>query len=153
VEKVCIWTPDKDLAQCVSGDRVVQVDRKSQKIRNAEGVREKFGVEPTLIPDYLALVGDSADGYPGLDGIGRATAARLLGRYGPIEDFPPEALGERRELALLFKVLATLRTDAPPFKEVDELRWRGPGESFAALADRMGSERLIARAAKAPRAA
>jgi 5'-3' exonuclease len=153
VEKVCIWTPDKDLAQCVSGDRVVQVDRKSQKIRNAEGVREKFGVEPTLIPDYLALVGDSADGSPGLDGIGRATAARLLGRYGPIEDFPPEALGERRELALLFKVLATLRTDAPPFKEVDELRWRGPGESFAALADPKGSERLIARAAKAPRAA
>src|SRR5213594_402450 len=103
VEKVCLWTPDKDLAQCVRGDRVVQVDRRSQKIRNAEGVREKFGVEPALIPDFLALVGDSADGYPGIPGFGPVTAARLLNRYGIIEAFPPEVLGGSRDLALLFK--------------------------------------------------
>jgi len=90
VEKVCIWTPDKDLAQCVRGDRVVQVDRKSGNIRNADGVREKFGVAPELIPDYLALVGDSADGYPGIAGIGAVTAARLVNRYGPIEQFPAD---------------------------------------------------------------
>src|SRR5436190_20407188 len=88
VEKVCIWTPDKDLAQCVRGDRVVQIDRKSQQIRNAEAVRAKFGVEPMLIPDYLALVGDAADGYPGIPGIGAVTAARLINRHGKIEDFP-----------------------------------------------------------------
>src|SRR5438270_6627299 len=88
VEKICIWTPDKDLAQCVRGDRVVQIDRRSNKIRNAEGVREKFGVEPILIPDFLALVGDAADGYPGIPGIGRIGAARLLNRYGGIENFP-----------------------------------------------------------------
>jgi 5'-3' exonuclease len=149
VQKVCIWTPDKDLAQCVSGDRVVQIDRRSQKICNANGVREKYGVDPVRIPDYLALVGDSADGYPGLDGVGRATAVRLIGRHGPIEDFPPEVLGERRELALLFKNLATLRTDAPLFQGINELEWRGPSDGFAALAGRMGSERLLARAVKA----
>ena len=88
-EKVCIWTPDKDLAQCVRGDRVVQVDRKGKKIRDAGGVREKFGVEPILIPDFLALVGDAADGYPGISGIGPVTAARLLNRHGAIEKFPP----------------------------------------------------------------
>src|SRR6266404_4721832 len=98
VERVCIWTPDKDLAQCVRGDRVVQVDRKTQKIRNAEGVREKFGVEPGLIPDFLALVGDAADGYPGIPGIGAVTAARLLNQYGNIEEFPPAVLGESRDL-------------------------------------------------------
>src|SRR6202162_4087221 len=113
VEKVCIWTPDKDLAQCVRGDRVVQVDRRGQKIRNAEGVREKFGVEPVLIPDFLALVGDAADGYPGIPGIGRIGAARLLNRHGAIEGFPPSVLGDSRGLALIFKDLATLRTDAP----------------------------------------
>jgi 5'-3' exonuclease len=149
VQKVCIWTPDKDLAQCVRGDRVVQVDRRAQKIRDAAGVREKFGVEPTLIPDYLALVGDSADGYPGLEGIGRATAVRLIASHGAIEDFPPTVLGERRALALLFKNLATLRTDAQLFDDVDELRWNGPVDTFAALAARMGNERLLARAQKA----
>jgi 5'-3' exonuclease len=148
VQKVCIWTPDKDLAQCVRGDRVVQVDRRTQAIRNAAGVREKFGVEPALIPDFLALVGDSADGYPGLEGIGRATAARLITRYGKIEDFPPTVLGERRELALLFKNLATLRTDARLFRDSDELRWRGPTDTFAARAKQMGSERLLSRALK-----
>src|SRR5205814_5191512 len=112
VEKVCIWTPDKDLAQCVHGDRVVQMDRRTNKIRNAEGVREKFGVTPELIPDFLALVGDTADGYPGIPGIGSVTAAQMLNRYGAIEKFPPALLGGRRERALLFKDLATLRTAA-----------------------------------------
>jgi 5'-3' exonuclease len=148
VQKVCIWTPDKDLAQCVSGDRVVQVDRRTQAIRNAAGVREKFGVEPALIPDFLALMGDSADGYPGLEGIGRATAARLITRYGKIEDFPPTVLGERRELALLFKNLATLRTDARVFADSDELRWRGPTDTFVTHAKKMGNERLLSRALK-----
>src|SRR3984893_18661708 len=108
VQKVCIWTPDKDLAQCVREDRVVQVDRKSNTIRDADGVRKKFGVSPPRIPDYLALVGDSADGYPGIAGIGPKGAASLIERHGRIEDFPAHVLGERSELALLFKTLATL---------------------------------------------
>src|SRR5579871_3776855 len=97
VQKVCIWTPDKDLAQCVREDRVVQVDRKSNAIRDAAGVQAKFGVNPQRIPDYLALVGDSADGYPGISGIGPKGAARLIERFGRIEDFPAEILGERKE--------------------------------------------------------
>ncbi|HEY3151160.1 MAG TPA: 5'-3' exonuclease H3TH domain-containing protein [Candidatus Binatia bacterium] len=149
VEKVCIWTPDKDLAQCVRGNRVVQVDRRSQKIRNADGVREKFGVEPVLIPDFLALVGDAADGYPGIPGIGPINAARLLNRHGIIEGFPPAVLGDSRELALLFKDLATLRTDARLFRDVDELRWRGPTEAFTACAERLGEARLLDRSLKA----
>jgi len=153
VQKVCIWTPDKDLAQCVRGDRVVQVDRRSQKIRNAEGVREKFGVEPGLIPDFLALVGDAADGYPGIPGIGRIGAARLLNRHGLIENFPPDVLGDGRDLALLFKNLATLRTDAALFGEVDELRWRGPTDAFAAWAERLGDARLLERCFKVSPAA
>lgn len=146
VRKVCIWTPDKDLAQCVVGDRVVQVDRKSKTIRDAAAVREKFGVEPVLIPDFLALVGDAADGYPGLEGIGRVSAARLLNRYGPIDGFPADVLGERQSLALLFKRLATLRTDEKLFAKVAELRWRGPTEAFAGYARRFGDERLLPRA-------
>jgi 5'-3' exonuclease len=150
VQKVCIWTPDKDLGQCVRGDRVVQVDRKTQKIRNADGVREKFGVAPELIPDYLALVGDAADGYPGIPGIGSVTAARLINRHGPIESFSPDVLGENQSLALLFKDLATLRTDAPLFRDVDEIRWRGPTPAFAALAqDRLGDARLAERSQRA----
>lgn len=149
VEKVCIWTPDKDLAQCVRTDRVVQIDRKSKVIRGADGVRTKFGVPPELIPDYLALVGDSADGYPGIAGIGAKGAASLLTRYGKIEDFPPGVLGEQRDLALLFKKLATLRTDAPLFTDIDELRWRGPTGPFASCAERLGDVRLLARAGKA----
>jgi 5'-3' exonuclease len=149
VDKVAIWTPDKDLAQCVRGDRVVQIDRKGKKIRDADGVREKFGVEPMLIPDYLALVGDAADGYPGIPGIGSITAAQLLNRHGMIENFPPAVLGERRELALLFKNLATLRTDAPLFRDVDELRWRGPADQFASWTERMGVPRLVERCQKA----
>ncbi len=148
VQKVCIWTPDKDLAQCVRDDRVVQIDRKTQKIRDAAGVREKFGVKPALIPDFLALVGDAADGYPGIEGIGRVTAARLVSLHGRIEDFPPTVLGERRALALLFKNLATLRTDAALFGDVDELRWRGPTAGFAARATQMGDARLLARCLK-----
>jgi 5'-3' exonuclease len=147
VEKVCIWTPDKDLAQCVVGERVVQVDRKSGQIRDADGVRQKFGVSPERIPDYLALVGDSADGYPGLAGIGPKTAAQLIGRYGPLESFPPEALRGKVEEALLFKRLATLRSDAPLFDDVDALRWRGPTASFAAAAEKIGDTRLLPRVA------
>jgi 5'-3' exonuclease len=149
VQKVCIWTPDKDLAQCVDGDLVVQVDRKTKTIRDAAGVREKFGVEPVLIPDFLALVGDTADGYPGLAGIGRVSAAGLLERYGPIEDFPRAILGERRELALLFKTLATLRTDERLFADVEGLRWRGPTDAFPECVDRLGDKRLLERSLRA----
>ena len=148
VEKISIWTPDKDLAQCVRGGRVVQVDRRGKKILDEKGVREKYGVGPELIPDLLALVGDAADGYPGVSGIGRVTAVRLLKQHGPIESFPPEVLGARREEALLFKDLATLRTDAPLFRDVDELEWRGPTKAFASWRERLG-ERLIERSAKA----
>ena len=148
VDKVCIWTSDKDLAQCVRGERIVQVDRKSNAIRNADGVRAKFGVEPQLIPDYLALVGDSADGYPGIDGIGPKSAAGLLRRYGRIEDFPPEVLRERLDLALLFKRLATLRTDAALFAEVDELSWRGPTASFGSWSERLADTGLLAKASR-----
>jgi 5'-3' exonuclease len=149
VEQVCIWTPDKDLAQSVRGNRVVQVDRRAGSIRNVEGVREKFGVGPDGIPDLLALVGDSADGYPGIPGIGKVTAARLVNEHGRIEDFPAEVLGERRELALLFKDLATLRSDAELFAAAEELRWRGPRDGFAAWAESIGDERLAERAALA----
>jgi len=153
VDKVCIWTPDKDLAQCVRGDRVVQVDRRTKKIRDEAGVREKFGVAPALIPDFLALVGDAADGYPGVAGIGAVTAAQLLNRHGPIEDFPATVLGERRERALLFKRLATLRTDAKLFRSPDALRWGGATPQFAAWAERMNAPRLVERAHKAAQAA
>ena len=149
VDKVCIWTPDKDLAQCVRGDRVVQVDRVTKTIRDAAEVRAKFGVDPPLIPDFLALVGDAADGYPGIPGIGPVTAARMLRQHGPIECFPDEVLGARRGLALRFKVLATLRSDAPLFADVDALRWRGPGAAFASWAKRMEAPRLVERAAGA----
>jgi 5'-3' exonuclease len=149
VEQVCIWTPDKDLAQCVRGDRVVQVDRKTRSIRNAQGVREKFGVEPAMIPDFLALVGDSADGYPGIAGIGRVTATRLIIQYGNLESFPPTILGDRRELALRFKTLATLRTDAEVFRDVEELRWQGPTQAFSEHPAVLGDVRLLERARKA----
>src|SRR5215210_2208633 len=145
VQKVCIWTPDKDLAQCVRGDRVVQVDRRGNKIFTAEGIREKFGVDPVLIPDYLALVGDAADGYPGIPGIGPRNAERLLHKHGPIESFPPNVLEDKHDLALLFKDLATLRTDAPLFRDVEELRWRGPTPTFVAYAERLGDARLVQR--------
>lgn len=148
VEKVCIWTPDKDLAQSVRDDRVVQVDRKSGNIRNSDAVRKKFGVGPELIPDFLALVGDAADGYPGIPGIGKTTAAQLLNRHGIIEDFPSSVLGGNRDLALLFRNLATLRTDAPLFTDVDELRWRGPTAGFADHTERFGDSRILERSLK-----
>ncbi|HEY6822097.1 MAG TPA: 5'-3' exonuclease H3TH domain-containing protein [Burkholderiales bacterium] len=146
VEKVCIWTPDKDLAQCVRGDRVVQMDRRAHAMRDEAAVKTKFGVEPPRIPDLLALVGDTADGYPGIAGIGEVTAARLINRHGAIESFPPDVLsGERREQALLFKRLATLRNDAPLFQNVDQLRWRGPTDAFAAWAQKIGDAKLLSR--------
>jgi 5'-3' exonuclease len=145
VQKVAIWTPDKDLAQCVRGTRVVQIDGRRKIVRDAAGVREKFGVDPPLIPDLLALAGDAADGYPGIPGIGARTAAQLLNRYGRIESFPPDILGKQRDLALLFKKLATLRTDAPLFKKVETLRWRGPTPAFAALIEKMKAPQLMKR--------
>jgi 5'-3' exonuclease len=165
VEKVCIWTPDKDLAQCVVGDRVVQVDRKSGKVRDAAGVQQKFGVVPKSIPDYLALVGDAADGYPGLPGFGAKSAAAVLSRFLHIEKIPSDpaewranifksgrlaaVLTEQREQALLFRTLATLRDDAPLFDSVERLRWKGPTASFANLATSIGAPELIERAEKA----
>jgi 5'-3' exonuclease len=152
VQKVCIWTPDKDLAQCVVEDRVVQVDGRRGVIRDAESVRAKFGVEPAYIPDYLALVGDAADGYPGIAGYGPKTAASLINRYGPIEKFPVDLLKDKRKLALLFKKLATLRTDAPLFDDVEQLRWRGAMTSFPSLAQAIegtsGEARLASRVMK-----
>ncbi len=148
VEKICIWTPDKDLAQCVIEDKVVQVDGRRGVIRDAEGVRAKFGVPPSLIADYLALVGDSADGYPGIKGLGAKTAASLLNRFGPIEDFPEDVLKDKKEVALLFKDLATLRTDAPLFKKVDELEWKGPTKDFEAYINKIGEPRILERAQK-----
>ena len=146
VEKICIWTPDKDLAQCVVGDRVVQVDRRSGVIRDAAAVRAKFGVDPQFIPDYLALVGDAADGYPGISGCGPKTAVQLINRYGPLENFGPDVLNEEnRTLALLFKDLATLRTDAPLFEDVEELRWRGATADFPQVGAKMGSARLLTK--------
>ena len=146
VVKVCIWTPDKDLAQCVREDRVVQIDRRSGTIRDANDVKKKFGVDPKLIPDYLALVGDSADGYPGIPGIGKISATRLLNQYGKIERFPKNVLGEQQQQALLFKRLATLRTDAPLFDDVEELRWQGPTFTFAKFSKKFGEPRLLERA-------
>jgi 5'-3' exonuclease len=149
VQKVSIWTPDKDLAQCVVGERVVQVDRRSGQVRDEQGVHAKFGVAPAFIPDYLALVGDAADGYPGIARIGAKGAARLIAQHGAIEDFPAGVLSdENREAALLFKTLATLRTDAPLFEDFEELRWGGATPEFAKMAEVMGSPRLAARVAK-----
>jgi 5'-3' exonuclease len=142
VERVIICTPDKDLAQCVRGTRVVQMNRRTRTIRDDAGVREKFGVSPESIPDYLALVGDSADGYPGLPGWGAKSAAAVLAKFGRLESIPADwrewkvnalgasrlaaTLAEERERAFLFRTLATLRTDIPLFDSVDDLRWRGP---------------------------
>jgi 5'-3' exonuclease len=153
VERVIICTPDKDLAQCVRGTRVVQMNRRTRTIRDAAGVVEKFGVTPASIPDYLALVGDAADGYPGLPGWGAKSAAAVLAKYQHLEAIPedwktwgvnaasPSALAQTlardRDRALLFRTLATLRTDVPVFESVDELHWDGPTPEFAALAAKM----------------
>ena len=156
VEKVCIWTPDKDLAQCVVGDRVVQIDRRKNEIRNEAAVKAKFGVAPEFIPDYLALVGDAADGYPGIKGLGAKTAASLINRLGHIEQFPAASLSsENRELALLFKTLATLRRDAPLLSptigretRLIDLHWTGPTPLFEPMMGKFGEKRLIARVNK-----
>ncbi len=146
VEKVCIWTPDKDLAQCVVGERVVQVDGRRSLIRDANAVRAKFGVAPAFIPDYLALVGEAADGYPGIAGYGPKTAAQLINRYGRLEDFPLEILKEDNlASALLFKNLATLRIDAPLFADVEQLRWRGATASFPSVAEKIDDVSLATR--------
>jgi 5'-3' exonuclease len=162
VEQVIVCTPDKDLAQCVRGDRIVQLDRRTRELRNESAVQQKFGVLPTSIPDWLALVGDSADGYPGLPGWGARSAAAVLARYRHLEHIPERAtqwevavrgalrlattLAEQRERALLFRVLATLRADAPLGADVDALRWVGPRADFAAWADRLGTPALGERA-------
>jgi 5'-3' exonuclease len=156
VEKICIWTPDKDLAQCVVEDRIVQIDGRRRVIRNAAGVEAKFGVPPASIPDYLALVGDAADGYPGIPGYGPKTTAGLLRRFGHIEAALDDGgfkrartLIEHRQLALLFKKLATLRIDAALFESVEELRWRGPTASFARFAEAIEAPELVRRAERA----
>ena len=149
VEKVCIWTPDKDLAQCVVADRVVQIDRRKNEIRDEQAIRAKYGVAPEFIADYLALVGDAADGYPGIRGLGTKTAATLINRHGHIEQFPAGILkDDNLALALLFKNLATLRTDARLFKNVEELRWQAPTPAFSAFAKKIGDERLATRVKK-----
>jgi len=161
VEQVVICTPDKDLGQCVVGDRVVQWDRRRDIVRDATGIREKFGVSPESIPDYLALVGDSADGFPGLAGWGAKSAATVLARYGHLEDIPDDAgdwdvkvrgatklaerLSKHFELALLFRRLAVLRTDVDVLDDVDELRWVGPTDAFTILAETCGDVGLVAR--------
>ena len=114
-------------------------------------MRAKYGVDPERIPDFLALVGDVADGYPGIEGIGRKGAARLIEEHGALEEFPADVLGKSRELALLFKDLATLRSDAHLFSDIDELRWRGPTEAFSAWAAQIGDEGLLQRCLRAAR--
>lgn len=164
VEKICIWTPDKDLAQCVVEGRVVQIDGRRGVIRDQAGVQAKFGVLPASIPDYLALVGDSADGYPGISGFGAKSAAAILRRFGHIEAIPGDPaewragllnggtlarrLSEQRDLALLFKQLATLRIDAPLFDSVDQLRWQGPTPLFAKFAESIEAPELVRRVEK-----
>jgi 5'-3' exonuclease len=164
VERVVICTPDKDLGQCVSGTRVVQLDRRAERLRDEDGVRERFGVPPASIPDYLALVGDSADGFPGLPGWGAKSAAAVLARYGRIEAIPDDAadwdvavrgagrlaaaLAAERELAELFRTLATLRTDAAGVLEdgAEELRWRGPEDDLQAVCADLDAPDVLGRA-------
>jgi 5'-3' exonuclease len=164
VEKICIWTPDKDLAQCVVGERIVQIDRRAGQIRDEAGVRAKFGVSPASIPDYLALVGDSSDGYPGLPGWGAKSTAAVLARFEHLENIPEDpnewragvststqlnrVLREQWENALLFRDLATLRTSAKLFDNVDALRWRGPTREFARFAAAINGEALLRRVEK-----
>src|SRR4051812_4900833 len=165
VEKIFICTPDKDLGQAVVGTRVVQLDRRKEVIRDEAGVIAKFGVPPSSIPDYLAVVGDSADGFPGIRGWGEKAAALVLSRYPHLEDIPKlciewhpsikraralsESLFNAWDDALLFRTLATLRLDVPVFKSADELRWNGPTPEFEKVAQRMKSSTLYPRAMKA----
>jgi 5'-3' exonuclease len=165
VRRVFICTPDKDLSQCVVGSRVVQLDRMRNVLRDEAGVVEKFGVKPHSIPDYLAVVGDSADGFPGLPGWGAKAAAATLSQYPHLEDIPkdvkewPSSIRRASSLsaslfsawndALLFRTLATLRLDAPVFDTVEDIRWRGPREKFEEYCRRMKSSELLARATAA----
>jgi len=165
VERVLICTPDKDLAQCVQGSRVVALDRRSGRTMDEAGVVAKFGVRPASIPDYLALVGDSADGFPGVPGWGAKSASTLLARYGHIDQIPLDvrawglnlrgadrlaaALRASFDLALLFRHLATLRTDASIKAEPADLRWNGPAGRFAALCDEIDAPQLAERASRA----
>ncbi len=165
VEQVLICTPDKDLGQCVVGGRVVQFDRRNREVRDEAGVIAKFGVKPSSIPDYLALVGDTADGFPGIRGWGAKSAGAVLARYGHLEDIPSDvsawdvavrgaarlsaALESDREHAVLFRTLATLREDAPVCRSVDELRWAGPRPEFERVADQLGAPHLADRARRA----
>lgn len=165
VTRTIICTPDKDLAQCVRGDRVVQLDRRKREIRDEQGVWKKFGVSPESIPDYLALVGDSADGFPGIPGWGAKSSATVLARYGTVEAIPDDvalwdvrvrgatrlaaALAANREAVALFKDLATLRTDRAVFDTVDALHWHGPTPGFERTAALLGSPELHARAVRA----
>jgi 5'-3' exonuclease len=163
VDQVLICTPDKDLGQCVVGERVVQLDRRKGVILDEAGIVAKFGIRPESIPDYLALVGDNADGFPGLAGWGAKSAAAVLARYGHLEDIPPKVedwdgvgvrnagrlvhtLVEEFELALLFRRIATLELDAPTISDPEELRWRGPRAEFAELAGRIDGPALVGRA-------
>jgi 5'-3' exonuclease len=163
VEQVIICTPDKDLAQTVSGTRIVQLNRRTRAVMDEAGVVAKFGVPPASIPDYLALVGDSADGYPGLPGWGAKSAAAVLARFGHLEQIPDDprewhanvanagrlarTLAGSREQAMLFRTLATLRTDIPLFTSVDELEWKGATPVFEALAARLDAARRSSPAA------
>lgn len=153
VRRVVICTPDKDLAQCVVGTRVVQLNRRTREVRDEAGVLAKFGVRPASIPDYLALVGDAADGYPGLPGWGPRSTAAVLAKYGRLESIPADwrqwgvnaanpgmlarTLAEWSDRAYLFRTLATLRTDVRLFGGVDELKWNGPTEEFGRIAARL----------------
>ena len=153
VERVIICTPDKDLAQCVRGTRIVQLNRRTRVSLDEAGVFQKFGVSPASIPDYLALVGDAADGYPGLKGWGAKSSAAVLAKFAHLESIPTDwrewrvnvanagaladTLSDERDRALLFRMLATLRTDIALFDDVDELRWNGPTPAFTALAVRL----------------
>jgi 5'-3' exonuclease len=161
VERVVISTPDKDLAQCVQGTRVVQLDRRRRLERDEQGVIQKFGVKPNSIPDYLALVGDTADGYPGLPGWGAKSASAVLSRFGRLEAIPPnsqdwqvnisnlktlsEVFNSRRDLAFLFRELATLRTDLSLFATVDDLLWTGPTPAFPPMANRLDKAKFSAK--------
>ncbi|HEV2399782.1 MAG TPA: 5'-3' exonuclease H3TH domain-containing protein [Candidatus Sulfotelmatobacter sp.] len=161
VEQVLICTPDKDLAQCVTGTRVVQVDRRREVVRDEAGVEAKFGVKPGSIPDYLAVTGDSADGYPGIAGWGEKAAASVLSAYSHLEQIPKdwrswapsikraqrlsESLFTNWDDALLFRRLATLRMDAPVFESVDELRWKGPAPNFEKWCQRLRAQDLYRR--------
>jgi len=164
VGRICICTPDKDLAQCVRDDRVVQLDRRARSVRNEAGVIEKFGVPPSSIPDYLALVGDDADGYPGLEGWGEKSTATVLGIYRHLESIPPKAedwkvqprsaprlaevLETNFKLAILFRDLATLRTKEPNISSPEEIHWSGPGARFPAICKRLDDSQLVDRVAK-----